>query len=389
MRALALTILLAPSVGLAQAMLRPAFKARPTVEEIHKEMGIPSVGDLRGQLDTVGYASKPEQMARVWELSSTPPQPESLGKAPPPGVIGVIAPHDDYVYAARVDRQILPLVTAKTVVMVGVFHAYRRFGAHDRMVFEDYRAWRAPDGEMKISPLRDELYALLPREEAVRDDLAHDAEHSLESLAYWLRHARPDVELVPVILPAAPFPRLQAMATRFGAALAGAMKKHGWTLGRDVAIVISSDGTHYGPDFKYTPFGDGGVSAYQKSLAFDRGILSGPLEGAVSVEKARAFYASAMNPERVDDYRSSWCGRFSVPFGLVVLAETARGLGVAAPAGAPLALGSTVDTPELKVRELGLGPTAPANLYHFVMHPAVAFVAPTTTSGTASQNRVK
>jgi AmmeMemoRadiSam system protein B len=355
-------------------MLRPAGKGRPTEQEIRKEMGIPSAGDLRGQLDTVGYASKPEQMAKVWELGALPPAPPSLGTDPKPGVIGVVAPHDDYIYAGRVDRRVLPLVTAKTVVMIGVFHAYRRFGAHDEMVFEDYRAWRAPDGEMKISPLRDEIFAALPKDEAVRDDLAHDAEHSLESLAYWLRHSRPDVELVPMILPVAPFPRFEKMAQHFSAALAQAIKKRGWVLGRDIAVVISSDGTHYGPDFKYVPFGEGGVTAFEKSIALDRGLLNGVLSGAVSTAKAREFFASAVNPDKLDDYRSSWCGRFSLPFGLMVLANTAHALGQPAPVGVPLALSATVDAPELKVRDLGLGPTAPANLYHFVMHPAVAFV---------------
>jgi len=29
----------------------------------------------------------------------------------------------------------------------------------------------------------------------------------------------------------------------------------------------------------------------------------------------------------------------------------------------------------LPLRDAGMGPTAPANLYHFVMHPAIAYVA--------------
>ena len=139
-------------------------------------MGIPSTDEVRGQLDTVGYASKPEAMAKVWALAAEPPAPLSLTSVPAPrGVLGLIGPHDDYVYAARVDRRIYPLVTAKTVVIVGVFHRYRRFGAHDQMIFDSYRAGAAPDGEIKVSPLRDELVAALPKDEAVKDGVAHDA----------------------------------------------------------------------------------------------------------------------------------------------------------------------------------------------------------------------
>jgi len=101
--------------------------ARPTLEEVRKDMGTPSTGEVRGQRDTVGYAVTPQAMARVWELSTSGPAPESFGAKVAPGVLGVIGPHDDYVYTARVYREIFPLVTARTVVIVGVFHRYRKF----------------------------------------------------------------------------------------------------------------------------------------------------------------------------------------------------------------------------------------------------------------------
>jgi len=364
-------------VVLAQAALKPAADHPPTQAEVRQGMGIPSQGDVRGQQDAVGFASTAEQMAKVWDLATAPPAPESFGPLPPPGVAGILSPHDDYLYAGRVYRRVIPLVTAKTIVLVGVFHKYRRFAAHDRLVFDGYRAWRTPDGNVPVATgLRDELFAAMPASEVVRDDTAHDSEHSLEAIVYWLAHQRRDVEIVPVIVPAAPFDGLRGMAAHLGDALAAAMKRRGLTLGRDVAVVISSDGVHYGRDFDYTPFGDGGVEAYERALAQDRGVLTGPLSGAVSVDKARAFYAAAVDPDRPDHYRMPWCGRFSIPVGLVLLAETARGLGLAAPVGTPVALATTVGVPELPVRPLGLGPTAPASLYHFVAAPAVAFATP-------------
>jgi hypothetical protein len=41
--------------------------------------------------------------------------------------------------------------------------------------------------------------------------------------------------------------------------------------------------------------------------------------------------------------------------------------------GHPVAYSTSVGAPELPVRDLGLGETAPANLYHWVSYPAVAF----------------
>jgi AmmeMemoRadiSam system protein B len=355
-------------------LLAMAANARPTLEEVRKEMGAASSGDVRGQRDTIGYATSPEAMAKVWTLSATGPAPEGFGASVSPGVLGVIGPHDDYIYTARVYRAIFPLVTAKTVVVVGVFHRYRRFEARDQLVFDAYRAWRSPDGEIPVSALREELIAALPKDMAVQDNAAHDLEHSVEGIAYFLRHARPDVEIVPVIVPAASFERLGAMAASLGGALAGAMKKRGWQLGRDVAIVISADGTHYGDDFKFAPYGAGGAQALDKALADDRKLMRDTLGGMVSADKARAFFATVVDPANPDQYRRTWCGRFSVTLGTLLVGETARALGLAAPRAVPVALGVSVDTPELPVKDVGLAATNPANLYHFVMHPALAFV---------------
>ena len=348
---------------------------RPTLEEVRAQMGIASTGEVRGQLDTVGYASTPQAMAAVWELSARGPMLESLGAAPQPGVLGVIGPHDDYVYAARVYRKVFPLVTAKTVVVVGVFHKYRRFEARDQLVFDPYRAWRSPDGEIPVSALRDELVAALPDGMAVKDAAAHDAEHSIEGIAYFLKHARPDVEIVPVIVPAASFGRLQEMASSLGGALAASMKRRGWQLGRDVAIVVSTDGVHYGEDFKHTPYGAGGIDAFMKALAFDRGLVLDTLSGPMDVGKPGLFYSTVVDVAHPDTYRVPWCGRFSVPLGSLLISEVARRLGMSAPRGVALALGASIESPQLEMRDAGLGPTAPASLHHFVTHPAVAYVA--------------
>lgn len=374
--ALTLCLLLAAAGRAAgQAALHPTPPAGPppTLEEVRKAMGIPSRGDVRGQQDAVGFASKAEQMARTWELSATPPAPEKLGDAPAPGVAGVICPHDDYLYAARVYRRVLPLVTARTVVLVGVFHRWRRFDAHDVLVFDPYRAWRTPDGEALVSPLRDEVLARLPKGDAVQDAAWHDSEHSLEAIVYWLKHMRPEVEIVPVIVPMMSFERLETLGADLATALAEVMGKRGLKLGRDVAVAISSDAVHYGDDFNYTPFGEGGVEAYVKACEQDRGLLRGPLAGPVTMAKTEEFFSTCVNPRQPGEYRLTWCGRFSIPMGLVVLERLTAALGLPAPVGHPLVYATSVGAPEVPVREVGMGETAPANLYHFVGYPAVAY----------------
>src|SRR5580765_5041827 len=297
-------ILLA-AVVLAQAMVYPEGERTPTLEETRSGMGIPSTERLLGQRDIVGYASPAAQMQRTWDLSAESPAPERLGPSPAPGVIGALSPHDDYLYAGRVYRDVLPLVTAKTVIVIGVFHQYRKYRVRDRIVFDPYESWRTPDGPVAISPIREELLAAMPEGDARKDAAAHDAEHSIEAEVYWLRHANPSVEIVPILAPATRFERLEEIATRLGDAIAASMKKRQWKLGTDVAIVISADAVHYGPDFHQVPFGDGGVEAYTKAVARDRALLEGPIAGPLSVEKIRKLYGTFVDPAAPDTYRVS------------------------------------------------------------------------------------
>jgi MEMO1 family protein len=369
----AASLILFAAQALGQAALQPAQATPPTLEEVRATMGIPSTNDLRGQQDAVGFASKAEQMAKVWELSATPPAPDKLGEPPAPGVAGVICAHDDYIYAGRVYRQVLPLVTAKTVILVGVFHKYRRFGAHDVLVFDSYPAWRTPDGDVPVSGIRDEILARLPKGDFVRDNAAHDSEHSLEALVFWLRHQRPDLQILPIIVPAMGFPRMQELAGHLATALGAVMTSRGWRLGRDVAVAISSDAVHYGADFGYTPYGDGGVEAYIKACEKDRALLTGPLAGPVSTAKVDEFFSTCVDPEEPSTYRLTWCGRFAIPLGMLLLERTTAALGLPTPVGHPIAYGTSISSPELPVHDVGLGETAQSNLYHFVGYPAVAF----------------
>jgi len=371
--ALACCLLLAVAPpAFAQAALQPLAATPPTLEEVRRGMNIPSLSlELRGQMDSVGFASTAAQMARVWDLAATPPAPDSLGGLPAPGVPAVLCPHDDYLYAGRVYRRVLPLITARRVVLVGVFHRYRRFGEHDRLIFDKYRAWRSPDGPVPVSSLREQILSHLSPEDYEQSTAMHDSEHSLEALVYWLRHVRPELEIVPIIVPAAKLDRLEELAARLAAALGTTMMARDWRLGRDVAIAISTDGVHYGTDFRYTPYGEGGITAYQEAMKKDRALLAGPLSGTLTAGKVRDLYASFVNPAQPDEYRLTWCGRFAVPLGLLLLERLSRDLGPLS--GHPLAYATSVGGPELPVRDLGLGATAPANLYHFVSYPAVAF----------------
>jgi MEMO1 family protein len=333
-------------------------------------MVVPSHGLVRGRIDSTAYALRDSQMARVWSVAESPPAPDSFAATPAAGVAAILCPHDDFSFAGRVYRRVIPLITARTVVLVGVFHGYRRFGEHDRVVFDPYRQWTAPDGPVPVSSLRDALLKRLPRADWTQDTTAHDLEHSLEPLVCWLRHSRSDLEIVPIIVPSSHFDRLETLGDDIGKALAAEMKARGWRLGRDVAIAISADAIHYGPDFKQVAFGTG-IEAYEKAVAKDHGLLTGPLSGTITESKIRTLFETFVDPDHPDDYRWTWCGRFSVPLGLLILERAAGSTGEVI--GHPIAYTTSIGSPQLDLRDVGMAPTAPSNLYHFVGYPGVAF----------------
>jgi hypothetical protein len=80
---------------------------------------------------------------------------------------------------------------------------------------------------------------------------------------------------------------------------------------------------------------------------------------------------------REDDWREykwTWCGRYSVPFGMLAAWSLQQELGAPPLAGRILGYGTSIDTPRIAVDDLdGMGVTAPANLRHWVGYAAVGY----------------
>ncbi len=344
----------------------------PSPEAVRQAMGVPSRGDLRGQQDAVGFAVTKEQMEAVARFAASPPAPPGFGLPARGEVVGAVCPHDDYFYAARTYRKALEPIQARTVVVLGVFHKWRAFGIRDRLIFDPYRAWRTPDGEVPVSSLREALLSRLPEGDWIREAAPHDAEHSVEPIVFWLRHENPAVEILPILVPTMGFERMQGLAGLLAGAMREVLAERGLRLGRDVQVVVSSDAVHYGRDFDYAPFGDGGAEAYLLARAQDRRLMREYLSGKVTEKKARGLFEKLVDPRDPGRYRIPWCGRFTVPFGMLLLREMAGKGGLRA---VPAAYATSVDGPEPDWPQ-GPGRTAPAHLHHFVGQPAVWFCVP-------------
>ncbi len=338
--------------------------------------GRSDAGPVRAPFDNTGYAHDRAGFEKVLAKAvALEGSVSAAGEGVAP-FAAVIAPHDDHVYSARVALHAFSRLAARRVVLFGVaHHAKDHPEVEGKLVFDAFRAWHGPYGEVPVSPLREELMAALGADSAVASDPLHAGEHSLEGLVPFLQERVRDVEIVPILVPYMSLARLEELAGRTGGALAAAMKRRDWALGKDVAIVISSDGVHYGDEGwsgkRFDDFGTDGAG-YDKAVARDRALIRDDLEGEVTLGKLSALYGALVKDD-FHEYRISWCGRFSVPFGLAALRATALSLGAPVPSGALLRYGTTLDPGAVDYGVKGMGATAPANLHHWVGFASIAY----------------
>jgi AmmeMemoRadiSam system protein B len=333
-------------------------------------------------VDPIGYTHSAQGITRVaaharkLEGARLRAVAARLGLKPSAAFLGAISPHDDYQYAQQVYLHVYPYLRARHVILVGVAHKARRFPeTWGKLVFDGYDAWHGPHGQVPISPLRRALLSRLAKPDRLVHDRLQALEHSVEGLVPWLQHFNRSVQIVSILVPYMTWARLDGLAARTGAALARIMKARGWQLGRDVAILISSDSVHYGDQgWGGKTFADFGVdrAGYNKAVARDLDLVSKHLTGPIALSRLSGLFHRLVR-KNVHAYRITWCGRFSVPFGVALLARTAAALGRPVPQGVLLRYGTTLDPGRSDPGVPGLGVTAPASLRHWVGFAAVGY----------------
>jgi AmmeMemoRadiSam system protein B len=334
------------------------------------------------QKDTVGYATRPDQVEALVRLvdsleaahyASNAAAFPLMAAGP---MIGAICPHDDYLYAGRGYVHVMREVRAPRVILVGVSHAARRRGIQDKLIFDDFSAWKSAYGNCPVSPMREEIVAALPPGLVLVNDTIHSEEHSLEGFVPILQHYVPKVEIVPILVTRLNGGTFDTAADTLVAAISNIMKAHGWKLGKDVVILVSADCVHYGDEEwggrNYAPFGTG-LEGYGKGIAQDRHVIRSSLEGTLSRERIAVFRDMVESGDFQQPYKITWCGVYSIPFGLSVLDRLAAREERAAPEGFMLVYGTSLAPPKLPLAHTGLGVTAIATQRHWVGYTAIGY----------------
>ncbi len=339
--------------------------------------------DLRGLADNLGYATTAEQMDSVLTQSKALAAPRTkelmheTGWDPNTPFAAAVCPHDDYYYASRLYALIAPHIRAKTVILFGVFHKASAFNVSDKLVFGSFKAWRGPYGPVNVSPLREELISRLPAEDYLVDNDMQMVEHSVEGIVPWLQAYDHEVEIVPILVPYMDWKTMDRISQSFSQALTQLMKEKGWSLGKDVVIIASSDAVHYGDQGwdgnDFAEFGTD-IEGYAKAVDRDRTLAEEQLTGPVDRQRLKQFLYTCVDQKDVSQYKLTWCGRFSVPFGLDVASRVSEALDSHPLTGTLLDYGTSVAEASLDLDEiLGLGATAPNNLHHWVGYVAIGY----------------
>jgi MEMO1 family protein len=305
--------------------------------------------------DNVGFCWDSHQMGRLINYLG------KIEKAPlaPSNIIAAISPHDDYLYAARVYYPLYRVLRAKQVVIFGVTHSdvRKEIGdPHNILILDNFKDWPGLGHTVGVSPLREYIKAHLDTSEFTVSDKAHALEHSIEALLPFLQYYNPDVTITPIMVTQMPFERMDEISGKLSTIIADYIKANHLVPGKDIAFLISSDADHYGEDFNNSPYGED-AKAHQEATDNDRRIARRDLDGVLT-------------PEKVDDLTAQlkdivWCGKFSVPFGLLTAEKVMKNLTGQQLSGKVLRYSDSYTESVLPLRGTGMGTTAPASYKHW------------------------
>ncbi len=337
---------------------------------------------VRRPVDPVGFATQAWQMDSVMNrIFNTQGQKildswerNNIKKFTPWKV--AICPHDDYTYAGWLYPAVLRNVKASTVILIGVAHKAKKFGLEDKIVFDSYDQWAEPYGPVKVSILREKIMNQLPRSTYVIHDSLQQTEHSLEALIPVLQYYNRKVEIVPILVPYMSFSTMDALSGSLSLAIMKVMQELNLGWNKDFAIVISSDAVHYGDEewggLNYAPYGCDSAG-YKQALAHEYEIITNCLLGGITKTKLRRFTEYTVQDTNFRAYKWTWCGRYSVPFGLLTAFYLEQNLRSNPVKGVLLGYGNSIMQPAIPVEDLKMGKTAIANLHHWVGYTAIGY----------------
>ncbi len=320
--------------------------------------------EVRPIRDPVGFCWYPDEMNLLMNYLSSHAQGEEFSSK---NLVAAISPHDDYLYAGSVYYPLYRLIKTKEVVIFGVTHGTVRKAMNDPknvLIFDDYKYWHGPYGNVGISPLRDFIKNKLNPKDFMVSDKAQDIEHSIEALIPFLQYYNRDIKITPIMVTEMPYERMESVSSELAKIISGYIKQNNLKLGKDIFFLISTDADHYGRDFDNIPYGED-KKAHAEATANDLRIAKETFNGILSNDKIKNLTKELWGKPTDNPPSPVWCGKFSVPFGLLATSKIIKDVSNKNLSGELFKYSDTWTEGVIPIKHTNLGTTAPFSLKHW------------------------
>jgi AmmeMemoRadiSam system protein B len=289
--------------------------------------------------------------------------------------VAAISPHDDYLYAGRVYYPLFKILKTKEVVIFGVTHSTVRkeiSGLQSTLILDEFEYWPGLEKPTPVSRLRQRLIEGLDKTLFVKNNRAHKIEHSIEALLPFLQYFNPEIKITPIMVPPMPFARMEDVSAKLARVITDYMSENHLAAGKDIFFLISSDGNHYGKDFNNSPFGEG-EKAWEKALQLDQRLIRTYLTGVMDSRKIGGLTEELWGETYIDYRNTYWCGKYSVPFGLLTIDKIMALTVNKKINGVLFRFSDTYSEGVLPLKKTGMGTTAPFSLRHWVSFFSIGY----------------
>ncbi|MGA2093700.1 MAG: AmmeMemoRadiSam system protein B [Sedimentisphaerales bacterium] len=206
----------------------------------------------------------------------------------PNKIVAGIVPHAGWIYSGATAAFVFKAIKQQhpkvdTFVIFGAAHGYL---GHPPAVY-DKGSWLTPLGEIPID--KELAKAVLESRTAISNCEAHDSEHSMEVQVPFIQYLFPDARILPVLTP----PSRDAIL--LGEIIGSIILIDDE---RKIVCIGSTDLTHYGPGYGFTPMGEDKEGLKWASEVNDRQFID---------------FALKMQPEEMLDSASAQQQRLSPP----------------------------------------------------------------------------
>lgn len=207
----------------------------------------------------------------------------------PETIVAGIVPHAGWTFSGSLAAMVFSAIKQRhdnvdTFIIFGAAHGY--YGKKPAVYNKG--SWLTPLGQAAID---EELAAIvLEAGAAIADASAHQDEHSIEVQVPFIQHLFADAKILPILTPP------DELAISLGQAVGDIIKQQQ----KKITLIGSTDLTHYGPRYGFTPKGTGASALQWASKVNDKEFIDFALKlDAMNLLASAAENLNACGPGAV------------------------------------------------------------------------------------------